>query len=148
MIRLLGLTCGVAPVFERHRVAGRLGRMGEDIHGSPPWGDQETGPASQAWPVSPKSIVDSLSPISSLCAKWTPQNVAQLRSMFMNSSYSPAPGESEFGGGPGLIPARRIRDRRLSSTEELWAVYASDPDSPDEPDPARVGKPESYAHRS
>lgn len=68
--------------------------------------------------------------------------------MFMNSRNSNVSGESEFGGGPGMISARRIRDGRLTATEQLWAIYASDPDDPGDPDPARVGNAASYASRS
>ncbi len=59
------------------------------------------------------------------------------------------PGETEFGGGPGIVqPAKldgRVRDAdRFTAEEERDAVIASNPMSVDAPDPGRIGKTASY----
>lgn len=54
-------------------------------------------------------------------------------------------GDSEFGGGGGLIQQRNIDNGHLTGIEEVWSVYATDPESTNAPDPRRVGLPDSYA---
>lgn len=57
-----------------------------------------------------------------------------------------ASNKSEFAGGPGLIqPEQRAS---MTDQQELWTVYASDPDSPAAPDPSRVGQPGAYKNTS
>jgi hypothetical protein len=54
-------------------------------------------------------------------------------------------GEGEFSGGGGMIQKHKLdRGGPFTGTEEVWAVYASDVNSTDEPDPRRVGDPASY----
>lgn len=54
-------------------------------------------------------------------------------------------GESEFGGGGGLIQARNIANGHFNGIEQTWSVYATDPASSAEPDARRVGDPASYS---
>jgi hypothetical protein len=53
-------------------------------------------------------------------------------------------GESEFGGGPGLIQQWQIDNGEFTSVEQVWSDYATDPDSAAAPDPKRVGLASSY----
>jgi len=50
-------------------------------------------------------------------------------------------GDSEFGGGPGLIQARNVANQHFDYVEEEWIIMASDINDPADPDPRRVGKP-------
>ena len=58
------------------------------------------------------------------------------------------PGDSEFGGGPGMILPQNYD--QMTDVEFLWtlkATNAGDPnalDGSEKLDPSRVGKPESY----
>lgn len=54
-------------------------------------------------------------------------------------------GESEFGGEAGMIQPHNIRRGVLTETEEVWSIYATDPESAQPPDPRRVADPASYA---
>jgi hypothetical protein len=56
--------------------------------------------------------------------------------------------DSEFGGGSGLIQKHNLDNGTLESYEEVWSIYASDPNSSDEPDARRVGDPESYVSKA
>jgi hypothetical protein len=58
--------------------------------------------------------------------------------------------DTEFGLGPGVIPAAKIAlgPDALTAEEERMMIMATDPSSTDEPDPARVGLPASYARDS
>jgi hypothetical protein len=52
------------------------------------------------------------------------------------------PGDSEFGGGPGMILPQNYD--QLADVEWLWTLKATNPDDPEsQMDPARVGKPKS-----
>lgn len=43
-------------------------------------------------------------------------------------AYRKAPkGHTEFGGGPGLIDPESRKDRNLTNEEELYEMYASNP---------------------
>ena len=53
-------------------------------------------------------------------------------------------GESEFGGGAGIIQKRNIDANHLSGVEQVMSIYATDPESTDAPDANRVGLPASY----
>lgn len=57
------------------------------------------------------------------------------------------PGDTEFGGGDGMIQKSNIDDGKLTNVEEVWAIYATNPGDPlapdgsEIPDPNKVGKP-------
>ncbi len=58
------------------------------------------------------------------------------------------PGDTEFGGGPGLIQKQNYDN--MTPEEERMAIVATNPGNPEkldgseQVDPRRVGKPESY----
>lgn len=54
-------------------------------------------------------------------------------------------GESEFGGEGGMVQPRNIRNNHLEPIEEVWSIYATDPESAMPPDPRRIADPASYA---
>lgn len=48
--------------------------------------------------------------------------------------YRKAPADhSEFGGGPGLIDPESRKDRTIEGHQELWEIYASNPNDPTTP---------------
>jgi len=53
--------------------------------------------------------------------------------------------DGEFSGGEGMVQPLNIENAVLSGVEEVWSVYATDPESTSAPDPRRIGDPASYS---
>lgn len=90
-------------------------------------------------------------------AVWRPARSVQVDSTALDAGSvgggemaKVRPGDTEFGGGDGIIQRSNIEDDVLTPHEEVMAIYATNPGDPlaldgsEQVDASRVGKTASY----